>query len=87
MDEEEPDSSLDFSDIDVSSAIRYMEENGVGRLQLSIESMNITDADLAPAEARLVLLERKRPCFTEHETPSPYGLMGVFSILPVGDDD
>jgi hypothetical protein len=62
-----------------------MTRNGVGRLNLTIEAIDVREEDLSPKETALAILER--PCLTEHEVPSPDGLYGIFLVCEVGDGE
>jgi hypothetical protein len=79
----DPDSVEDPADLDVSSVIDYMERNGVGRLDLTIEAMNVTREQLSVPKTVLSILERRS--ISEDELPSPFGLRGVYAIFEVDD--
>ena len=72
-----------FPNIDVTSAIDYMEAHNVGVLNLTIEALGVGSKDLSEPEVAIAIIERVS--MTESATPSDLGLQGVFCIM--NDDE
>ena len=72
------DADDDFPDL--SAVTQYMTRRGVGRLNLTIEAVGVTEEDLGETTSRLILL--KDFSFDErHLQPDPHGLDGVFLLV------
>lgn len=73
----------DLSQIDLSSALDFMDRNKIARMDMTIEAVGIDPS--APMQiATGVAVIEKSPIFTDNEPPSQFGLMGVFFV--VGED-
>jgi hypothetical protein len=73
-------------EIDLSSALEFMARHHVGRMNLTLEAVDLREEDLRPAETQVGILEHPRS-FTDFETPSEYGLAGVFVVYTLGEND
>lgn len=74
-----------FPDIDLSSAMNYMQRHDVGRLSLTIEALDVREDDLGSKSSALAVVELKS--MTDLTPPSSFGLDGVFFICAEDDNN
>ena len=81
---ENPSPHVDaLAEIDLTSALDYMNRHGVGRMDMTIETLDAQPRDATRVTTTLAVIEFPAP-YSDNEIPSPDGLSGVFITTSSG---